>query len=141
MTFEETKKLLRDMRFAKIRAKNLRRDLEEIQSDIAALTLQSSLGRSSVGHSTDVHSSVESACLRLEKKRERLAAEIDKIFKMEDMICDAIQTLTAVEQEIIIGTYMRQKSDIQLARELFYNQDYIRQLKAKAIHRLSGGKK
>ena len=137
MTFEETKKLLREMRFSKIRAKNLRRDLEEIQSDIAALTLQSSLGRSNVGHSTDVHSSVESACLRLEKKRERLAKEIDKIFEMEDMICDAIQTLTAVEQEIIIGTYMRQKTSIQLSRELHYTEQYIRELKVKAERKIS----
>ena len=72
MTFEETKKLLKEMKLAKIRAKNLRRDLEEIQRDIAALTLQSSLGRSNLGHSTDVHSSVESAVLRLEKKRKNL---------------------------------------------------------------------
>lgn len=137
MTFEETKKLLREMRFAKIRAKNLRRDLEEMERDISALTLQSALGRSNDGHSTDVHSSVESACLRLEKKRERLAQEIDKIFEIEDKIAEAVQKLPLVEQEVIIGSYMRQKSDIQLGRELFYNTDYIRHLKSKAIHHLS----
>ena len=61
----------------------------------------------------------------------------EKIFEMEDKLSDAIQRLPVVEQEIIIGSYMRQKSDIQLSRELFYNADYIRQVRTKAIHHLA----
>ncbi len=54
----------------------------------------------------------------------------------EDELAAAIQSLSGLEQDVIIGYYLRDKTHAKLARELHYSIRGIEDIKKRAIKRM-----
>ena len=136
MTFEETKEKLAEIKREKHRLLNLRRDMREASENIDALTLRPSWGIERV-QSQSSETTVERLVLRLEALRERFEKQLDRVMDLEDKLFAAIEELTPVEKEIIIGCYLRDKTHKQLSRECFCCVRSVNYLKKQAIEKIS----
>lgn len=136
MTYDETKDMLGDIKFAKRRALNIRRDIRELELNIDALVLRPSADGERVQSQTS-DSTVERVVLRLERLRERFSEALDDIMDKEDRLFAAVEELNPVEKDIIIGYYLRDKTHDRLGRECSYSLRSINYIKCNAIKKLS----
>lgn len=137
MTYDETKDMLNDIKNAKRRALNIRRDIKELEMNIDALVLRPSAGGERV-QCQPAESTVERVALRLERLRERFAKALDDIMDQEDRLFAAVEELNPVEKDIIIGYYLRDKTHDRLGKECGYTDRNIKYIKSRAIRKLSG---
>lgn len=136
MTYDETKDMLDDIKFAKRRALNIRRDIRELELNIDALVLRPAAGRERVQSQTS-DSTVERVVLRLERLRERFAEALDDIMDKEDRLFAAVEELNPVEKDIIIGYYLRDKTHDRLGKECSYSVRQTIRIKNNAIAKIS----
>lgn len=136
MTYDETKDMLNDIKNAKRRALNIRRDIKELEMNIDALVLRPPAGGERV-QCQPAESTVERVVFRLEKLRERFAKALDDIMDKEDKLFAAVEELNPVEKDIIIGYYLRDKTHDRLGKECGYCERQVRYIKSAAIHKLS----
>lgn len=136
MTYDETKDMLDDIKFAKRRALNIRRDIRELELNIDALVLRPAAGGERVQSQTS-DSTAERVVLRLERLRERFSEALDDIMDKEDRLFAAVEELNPVEKDIIIGYYLRDKTHDRLGRECSYSLRSINYIKCNAIKKLS----
>lgn len=134
MQTEEARELLKQVKAARRRALAIKQSLLELESDIAALS--SPLGRVSI-RSQPQNSVVENAYFRVEKRREDFAEALIRVYELEDKLQQAISKLTPIEQEIITGFYMKDKTNYQLARGIGYSVRSIKYIKAGAIEKIA----
>lgn len=140
MTFEEAKDLLMDMRAAKRRAGAIKARLNELESDYSALIpLTAKYGaQSGNSHSSgNSLSTVAIAVERLETERIKFSTALEKVFRMEDELTAAINTLPPIEQDIIIGYYLDGKEHWKLANECGYSIETIKRKKNGGIRKIS----
>lgn len=136
MTYDETKDMLDDIKFAKRRALNIRRDIRELELNIDALILRPAAGGERVQSQTS-DSTIERVVLRLERLRERFAEALDDIMDKEDRLFAAVEELNPVEKDIIIGYYLRDKTHDRLGKECGYTDRNIKYIKQRAILKIS----
>lgn len=136
MTYDETKDMLDDIKYAKRRALNIRRDIRELELNIDALVLRPAAGGERVQSQTS-ESTVERVVLRLERLRERFAEALDDIMDREDRLFAAVEELNPVEKDIIIGYYLRDKTHDRLGKECNYSLRSVNYIKGNAIKKLS----
>lgn len=128
--------MLDDIKFAKRRALNIRRDIRELELNIDALVLRPAAGGERVQSQTS-DSTAERVVLRLERLRERFSEALDDIMDKEDRLFAAVEELNPVEKDIIIGYYLRDKTHDRLGRECSYSLRSINYIKCNAIKKLS----
>lgn len=134
MTFQETRNLLNDIKKAKQLCLRLRREIDEVRSDYGALT--SSLCQNEVRG----HCSTPTALRlieRLEAKQEMFEKALTKMMSLEDRLSKEIFTLSPVEQDIIIGYYMHDRTNYQIAYEINYCEKQVIRIKNKAIAKIA----
>lgn len=136
MTYDETKDMLDDIKFAKRRALNIRRDIREMELNIDALVLRPAAGGERVQSQTS-DNTVERVVLRLERLRERFAEALDDIMDKEDRLFAAVEELNPVEKDIIIGYYLRDKTHDRLGKECSYSVRQTIRIKNNAIAKIS----
>lgn len=128
--------MLDDIKFAKRRALNIRRDIRELELNIDALVLRPAAGGERVQSQTS-DSTAERVVLRLERLRERFSEALDDIMDKEGRLFAAVEELNPVEKDIIIGYYLRDKTHDRLGRECSYSLRSINYIKCNAIKKLS----
>ncbi len=131
MTFEEAKDKLQELKHAKRRVKTIHDELQLL------IGIKSSLNVSEGHPKGKFHSSVEQAYAKIEVQQVKLADALNSAFALEDELAAAIGTLSPIEQDIIIGSYMRQRTHEQLAEEIGYTTRNIEYIKRSAIKKLS----
>lgn len=135
MTFDETKNLLLDLRAAKRRANAIKARIADLESDYESI--QSALGGDGLPHGTSVSSRVEKLAIRVAAERERHMAALEAYFAIEDRLAFALETLSPLEQDIIVGCYMDGKCNWKVGRDVGLEERSIRRYKSKAIHKIS----
>lgn len=136
MTFESTKRLLKELKSIRRLTRVLQAEIKELESDYAQLTLHSALGLTEPSLRSNT-SPVERALEKLEKQREKYATALEKLYTIENEISDAMEKLTATEQEIIIKYYMQDKNHYRIAYECCRSVRSIEDIKNKAIKKIS----
>ena len=131
MTFDEAKRKLQDLKNAKRRVLNIHERFEELVKIKSSLDIPA--GRSKGKFS----SPVEQAYERIEERKLALAEALNHAFSIEDELTAAIESLDSTERDVIIGSYLRQRTHDQLAEELGYSERNIRYIKETAIEKLS----
>lgn len=137
MTFDEAKEKLKRIRYLKNKARDIVADINECNKNKAALSLKSALNGSERVSGSKLNSVEERILLLIEKQQRRLEKLLDEIMHEEDILNEAIQSLTETEQDIIIGYYMRDKSHRRLAREMSYSEGHIKYLKRRALEKIA----
>lgn len=137
MTVGECKKLLEGMRSTKKRARQIRNEINEIERDIAALQLRSTLGKVEEIRASGVSRTVERIVERLDQKRRDLEESYNELFAMEDKLAAAIQELPDDERDIIIDYYMRDRSIINIATNSFFCSRTVLRKKKSAIGKVA----
>lgn len=135
MTFEETKGLLLDLQAAKRRANAIKARIADLESDYESI--QSALGGDGTPHGTAVSSRVEKLAIRVAAERERHMAALEAYFAIEDKLAFALETLSPLEQDVIVGCYMDGKCNWQVGRDVNYSEVYVRKVKRRAIEKVS----
>ena len=137
MTFESTKRLLKELKSIRRLTRVLQAEIKELESDYAQLTLHSALGLTEPSSSQSNTSPVERALEKLEKQREKYANALERLYTIENEISDAMEKLTAIEQEIIIKYYLQDKNHYKIAYECCRSVRSIEDIKNKAIKKIS----
>ncbi len=113
----------------------LRKRIEESRSDYGALS--SALANPGIPHGSDISCPQERLVDKVLAKQEEFAKALDELFALEDMLSEAINTLTADEQYIIIEAYMSGKPDWKIGAEMGYSDRAIRYKRKTAIEKIS----
>ena len=137
MTFEEAKEKLKHIHGLKVKAKEIAADINECQLNIDALTLHSGLSGALQIDGGRSDSVVERIVVKIEQRQEQLVKLLDNIMREEDALASSIQVLSELEQDVIVGYYLRDKSHGRLARELHYSEGHIKYLKHKALEKIA----
>lgn len=137
MTFEEAKEMLKQIRGLKNKARDIMADINECRQNIDALTLHSALSGTMRVQGGEADSVVEQIVERLEERTHKFETLLERIFKQEDELTAALETLTETERDVIIGYYMRDKSHKRLAREMNYSVRSVNYIKERAIGKIS----
>lgn len=133
MTYKDTELLLRNLK----ETKKLIRLIKSI--DYRALSIHSQLGRLNEipAFSSLPNSSVENACLMIERIEEKLIKTSDMVRPYEEKLSNAINELPPKEKDIIMGYYLRDMTILQLAMDYNYCDRQIIRIKNKAIYNIS----
>ena len=134
MTYDEVKKLLEDIKDKKRLALRIKQEINTLRENYDILL--SPLGNVAVTHSIQ-SSSVERLVERVEDKRDEFETTLQEIYDLEDILAQAIKTLTPVQQNIITGYYMQDKTHDKLAEECNYCERSIKYIKRRAIEKLA----
>lgn len=137
MTFEEARDKLKRIHTLKTKARDVAADINECKNNIEALTLHSALSGALKIDGGQTDSVVERIVLKIEERQKRLETLLDDVMREEDELAAAIQSLSGLEQDVIIGYYLRDKTHAKLARELHYSERAIKYIKARAITKLA----
>lgn len=137
MTIDECKHLLSSMRTAKNRARAIRREIEEIEKDIAALSLRSALGNVQETHGTGISKPVERIVERLYEQHTQLEDAYNEVFAIEDKLAAAIQELPEDEKEVIVDYYMRDRSLINISVNSYMSRRSVCYKKKSAIGKIA----
>ena len=137
MTIQECKHLLSSMRTAKNRARAIRREIEEIEKDIAALSLKSSLGNVQETHGSGISKPVERIVERLDIQHTQLEDAYNEVFAIEDKLAAAIQELPEDEKEVIIDFYMRDRSLVNISINSYMSRRSVCYKKKSAINKIA----
>ena len=120
--------------------KGLIREARRINAELKELeTFEVSVSSSIVGKGRgkgSKSSPAEAFVLRLEAKREQLMRKLEQVWKVEDEMAAALDTLTYEEREVIVGAYMNCKTVYKLAEEMGYSIETINRRKLKAIKKI-----
>lgn len=135
MTFEETKALLLDLRAAKRRANVIRNRIADMESDYESI--QSALGNDGMPHGNTASSRVEQLAIRVATEREKHMAALEIYFAIEDRLAFALEMLSPIEQDVIIGCYMDGKCNWQVGQDVNYSEVYVRKIKRRAIEKVA----
>lgn len=136
MTFEEAKDKLKRIHTLKTKARDVAADINECQLNIDALTLHSGLSGALQIDGGRSDSVVERIVVKIEQRQEQLVKLLDNIMREEDALASSIQVLSELEQDVIVGYYLRDKTHAKLARELHYSIRGIEDIKKRAIKRM-----
>lgn len=137
MTIQECKHLLSSMRTAKNRARAIRREIEEIEKDIAALSLRSALGNVQETHGTGISKPVERIVERLDLQHAQLEDAYNEVFAIEDKLAAAIQELPEDEKEVIVDFYMRDRSMTHIYTNQYYSESTAYRRKRTAVKKIA----
>ena len=135
MTFEETKTMLDELKYKKRLVKKVQNQIQEAREQMDCLSAVDYSkvkvnGGSSEGPAERFVEHIE----RLEKRYEKLLQEV---FDAEDYISEHMESLTAIEQSIIIDRYMSGKSWRKIQQEYHYEDRQPYNILKKAIEKLS----
>ena len=136
MTFEEARDKLKRIHTLKTKARDVAADINECKNNIEALTLHSALSGALKIDGGQTDSVVERIVLKIEERQKRLETLLDDVMREEDELAAAIQSLSGLEQDVIIGYYLRDKTHAKLARELHYSIRGIEDIKKRAIKKI-----
>ena len=100
------------------------------------MTLHSALSGALKIDGGQTDSVVERIVLKIEERQKRLETLLDDVMREEDELAAAIQSLSGLEQDVIIGYYLRDKTHAKLARELHYSIRGIEDIKKRAIKKI-----
>lgn len=137
MTVQECKHLLSSMRTAKKRARAIRREIEEIEKDIAALSLKSALGNVQETHGSGISKPVERIVERLDDQHALLEEAYNEVFAIEDKLAEAIQELPEDEKEVIVDYYMRDRTLVNISMNSYMSRRTVCRRKDSAIHKIT----
>lgn len=136
MTFEEARDKLKHIHTLKTKARDVAADINECKNNIEALTLHSALSGALKIDGGQTDSVVERIVIKIEERQKRLETLLDDVMREEDELAAAIQSLSGLEQDVIIGYYLRDKTHSKLARELHYSIRGIEDIKKRAIKKI-----
>lgn len=137
MTFESTKRLLKELKSIRRLTRVLQAEIKELESDYAQLTLHSALTSTEPISHSGCNSPVERALEKLELQRTKYTNALERLYTLENQISDAMEFLTETEKEIIIKYYLQDKNHYKIAYECCYSEQHIRRLKNRAVYILS----
>lgn len=143
MTYDEVKKLLEDMRAQERLCLRIEEEIKNILGIYITLGCPSGYPKETMpipvdgGGRQPYLMSLERLNERLGKRREVFVAELTKKFDLEDKLAEAIQTLTPVQQEIIVGYYMHNNTHYKLANACGYCDRQIKRIKREAINKIA----
>lgn len=135
MTFDETKALLKDLCAAKKRANAIKRRIADLGSDYESI--QSALCGDGMPHGSTVGSRIEQLVIRVTAERERHMAALEEYFAIEDKLAFALETLSPIEQDVIVGCYMDGKCNWQVGQDINYSVESVKIYKRRAIHKIA----
>jgi RNA polymerase sigma factor (sigma-70 family) len=136
MTYKEAKRLLEQIKHKRQLAERIKCEINTLRENYDILAC--SLGCAGVGKKkTHTGSPVEQIILRVDKKCSELERVLQQILDLEDTLLNAIKTLTAIEQNIVVGYYWKGKTHYQLAKETYYSRETTCRIKRRAIEKIA----
>lgn len=137
MTFNECKAMLENIKERKRIIRSIRREIEDIDKDIEALSLRSTLGNSGLGHGSEISRPVERIVLRLRERQADFEKQLDLIMELEDKVAQAIKELPDDEQDVIISYYMSDDCMYSVANKVHLSESTAYRKKKRAIGKIA----
>lgn len=136
MTYEETKKLLKQVRAKRRLCKTIRDELEELERNIRALCLPGiDYERIRVSGGLP-SSSVERIVEKLNNKSAAFDKALTEFMESEDRLTEAIEQLPPVERTILTERYLKDIPPKIIANKMHYSIDHIFTLQRSAIQKI-----
>lgn len=135
MTFEEAKQLLKDYKGIKKRLKSEQAKIVELRLSLTSVKV-TDYGKSRVkGGQASAY--VDAILDRIEKIETRCTEMMNKLFEIEDVISESIDSLSPLEQSMIIDRYIHGYSWKRICREHHYCERQVRRKVDESLKKIS----
>ena len=134
MTYEETRKLLEQIKREKYYVQKAQEELAELICTYQNLTFSPS-GVSI--KSTKISKPVESALLKITEAQDKYSKEWQTVFELIDKVQDSLMQLPIEQRNILQDYYIRGKSVVFMASKYIYSERSVYNVIYKGIRSLS----